>query len=61
MVLHSILLMSYPDIKLLRNENLTQEIEDFMMVEKETFSSLGSRTRMLNWVKILQQYILNTD
>ena len=61
MVLHSILLMSYPDIKLLRDEDLTQEMEDFMMVEKETFSSLGLRTRMLNRVKILQQYILNND
>ena len=61
MVLHSILLMSYPDIKLLRDEDLTQEMEDFMMVEKETFSSLGLRTRMLNRVKILQQYILNKD
>ena len=48
MVLHSIFLMSYPDINLLRDEDLTQEIEDFMMVEKETFSSLGLRTRMLN-------------
>ena len=53
--------MSYPDIKLLRDEDLTQEMEDFMMVEKETFSSLGLRTRMLNRVKILQQYILNKD
>ena len=37
-ILHSILLMSYSDIKLLRNENLTQEIEDFMIVDKQTFS-----------------------
>ena len=35
MVLHSILLMSYPDINLLRDEDLTQEMEDFMMVEKK--------------------------
>ena len=47
-VLHSILLMSYSDIKLLRNEDLTQEIEDFMMVHKDVFSSLGLRTRILN-------------
>ena len=39
MVLHYILLMYYSDIKLLKNEDLTQEIEDFMKVKEEIFSN----------------------